>query len=420
MAEFCVPYGRSQLQLWLPDRFAVEVLTPAPVSVVPDPAGAAREAVARPLGSIRLTDFARARSVVIAIADKTRPIPNAILLPPLLEALAAAGIPDTAITFLIATGLHAAMQPHEFAGLLPEGMLGRFRVISHDVTDRANMVRLGETSRGTPVFMNRLFVQADLRIVVGNIDPHQFMGFSGGVKTAAIGLAGLETINANHALLLDPRADLARYEGNPMRQEVEEIGRMAGVHFAVNAVVNEKKQIVAVLAGDPVEVMRHGIPRVLEIYQVKVAKPFDLMIVSPGGYPKDINLYQGQKALGHACRVAPPGSTVILAAACPEGSGSQSYEDWVRGMESHRAVLDRFKGEGFRIGPHKAFQFARDASVRRLLLVTDMPASKTRELLLTKAESLDSAVGLALEGLAASARIGVMPWGNSTVPTLAA
>ena len=239
------------------------------------------------------------------------------------------------------------------------------------------------------------------------------------MKTAAIGLAGRETIDRNHALMLDPRSDLARYDDNPARQDVEEIGRMIGVHFALNDVINESKQIVHVLAGEPRAVMREGIPLVRQLYQVRVTAPYDLMIVSPGGHPKDINLYQAQKALGHAARVARPGGTIILVAACPEGSGSRGYEEWVTGMTSHQAVIERFKHEGFRIGPHKAFQIARDGLSRRVLFVTQMPAELVEKLLLRRCASLEEALALGLKDLPPTARIGIMPWANATIPEAA-
>jgi nickel-dependent lactate racemase len=386
---------------------------------VPDPVQAVREALSRPAGGVRLADFAKARSVAIAISDKTRPVPHAVLLPPLLHELDKLGIPPAAITLVAATGLHAPMQQDEFAEILPPDILACYRVISHDAMATEDLVSLGKTRQGTVVQANRVFAQADLRVVVGNLEPHQFMGFSGGVKTAAIGLGGRDTINQNHALMLDPRSDLARYEDNPARQDVEEIGRMMGVHFALNAVINESKQIVRVLAGEPQAVMRQGIPLVLQIYQARVAAPFDLLIASPGGHPKDINLYQAQKALGHAARVTREGGTVILVAACPEGTGSRSYEHWVTGMASHQAVLERFQREGFRIGPHKAFQIARDAAPRRVLMVTQMPPELAQKLLLTPCATIDAALATALQDLAPAARIGIMPWANATIPTLA-
>jgi nickel-dependent lactate racemase len=419
MAEFSIPYGRTKLPFRLDDSLHIELLAPARVEPVADPIQAVREALNLPVGGVRLADFAKARSVAIAISDKTRPVPHAALLPPLLDALEQLGIAPSAITLVVATGLHAPMQEAEFAGILPADILARYRVVSHNAAATDELVSLGKTRLGTPVQVNRLFAQADLRLVVGNLEPHQFMGFSGGVKTAAIGLGGQDTINQNHARMLDLRSDLAHYEDNPTRQDVEEIGRMIGVHFALNAVINESKQIVRVLAGEPVAVMLEGIPLVLEIYQVAATAPFDLMITSPGGHPKDINLYQAQKALGHAARVTREGGTIILVAACPEGTGSRSYENWVLGMASHQAVLDRFQSEGFRIGPHKAFQIARDAAPRRVLMVTEMPPEFVQKLLLTPCASLEVAMKTALQGLDGAARIGIMPWANSTIPTLA-
>jgi lactate racemase len=418
MSEFRIPYGKTQLTVRLDGSLKAELIAPARVEPAADPVQAVREALGPAVRSVGMGNFAAARSVAIAINDKTRPVPHEVLLPPLLEALEKLGIPSNAITLVVATGLHAPMPESEFAQILPANILAHYRVVSHDAAATANLVSLGNTRLGTPVQVNGLFAQADLRLVVGNLEPHQFMGFSGGVKTAVIGLGGRDTINKNHALMLDPRSDIARYDDNPARQDVEEAGRMIGVHFALNAVINENKQIVRILAGDPHEVMRQGIPFVLQIYQVPVAAPLDLVITSPGGHPKDINLYQAQKALGHAARVTRQGGTIVLVAACPEGTGSRSYEEWVRGMPSHQAVLERFQREGFRIGPHKAFQIARDAAQRRVLFVTQMPPELVEKLLLKRCASLEEALAFGLKDLPRGARIGVMPWANATIPVI--
>ncbi|MGQ9766696.1 MAG: nickel-dependent lactate racemase [Anaerolineae bacterium] len=366
----------------------------------------------------------------IAVNDKTHPVPHQYLLPPLLARLAALGISPEQITLLIATGTHAAMPPEEFQLVIPPEILSRgYRVVSHNCDDEANLVYLGKTARGTPVWVNRLWQEADLRIVVGNIEPHQFMGFSGGVKSAAVGLTGRATINTNHAMMTAAGAQINRYDDNPCRQDVEEIGRMIGVHYALNTILNDHKQIVHVLAGPPVEVMRRGIPLLRAIYQVTVSQPFDLMIVSPGGHPKDINLYQAQKALGHATLVMKPGGTVILAAACPEGTGSQGYEAFMAdpAMTNHLAVLARYAQEGYRIGPHKAWQISRDASRVRLIFVSDMAPDFARRLLLnpiadrpgmTPQAQLAAALARALADLPAQAQIGIMPLANATIPVL--
>ena len=418
MASFSLPYGRSSLNVHLPDSRQVEVLAPARVSAAADPIQAVRDALKAPLGGICLQDFAEARSVAIAINDKTRPVPHDILLPPLLEEFSRLGIPREAITFIVATGLHAPMDRSEFDEILPREILSQYRVISHDSEARQNLVHRGTTKRGTPVWINRAFAEADCRMVAGNLEPHQFMGFSGGVKSAAIGLAGMETINANHAMMLDPRSRIAAYEDNPARQDVEEIGELIGIHFALNDVLDEEKRVVRVFAGEPRAVMKAGIPSVLEIYQARVSVPFDLMIVSPGGHPKDINLYQAQKALGHASLVTKPEGTIILTAACPEGTGSRTYENWVLGMKSSADVIDRFKREGYRTGPHKAFQIARDSLHRRVILVSDMKPDFMRRLVLTPSSTAQEALDLALNNLQPNARIGIMPFANATIPEL--
>lgn len=408
--EFKIPYGRGCLAFSLPDEQPVEWIAPVEVPAAPDPLLLARQALDQPVGDVRLADFAHARTAAVAIADKTRPIPHPALRT-LLNALENLGV--SAITLLIATGTHTPMRPAEIARLLPSDLLARYPVLSHDC-DAGDLVYRGETSRGTPVWVNRTWASADLRIVVGNIEPHQFMGFSGGSKTAAIGLAGRATINHNHAMMNDPHAVLGRYDDNPLRQDVEEIGRIVGTDFALNAILNGDQQIVHVLAGQPRAVMQAGIPLVRSWVEVAVSAACDLVIASPGGHPKDINLYQAQKALAHATLVTKPGGMVILVAACPEGSGSQSYETWVEGMASHEAVLKRFAGEPFRLGPHKAFQIARDAARVRVRLVSEMPAAQVRRLLLTPANSLEEA----LSDLPPDARVGIMPAANATVPII--
>jgi nickel-dependent lactate racemase len=420
LAQFSLPYGRDHLTLSLCDEWQIELLAPRKVSALPDPVGAVNQALETPLGERHLSDLTGVRTVAIAINDKTRPVPHRVLLPPLLRRLEGLGLSPEDITLLVATGGHAPMSPDEFDKIVPIDILERYPVLSHDAGDPAQLAYLGVTRRGTPVWINRRFVQADLRIVVGNIEPHQFMGFSGGVKSAAIGLAGVETINYNHAMMTASRARLGRFDDNPPRQDVEEIGRSIEIHFVLNAILNEAKEIVSVVAGEPGLVMEQGIPLVRKLYQIQVSAPFDLIIASPGGHPKDINLYQSQKALAHASLVTRQGGAIVLVAACPEGTGSQSYEQWMEGLTSYEAVFQKFEREGFRIGPHKAFLIARDAARVRVLLVSHMPPDLVKRLLLAPVSSLDEAVSLARQALTVPGhlRVGVMPWANAIIPVL--
>jgi nickel-dependent lactate racemase len=241
------------------------------------------------------------------------------------------------------------------------------------------------------------------------------------VKSAAIGLAGYETVVRNHSMMSHPLAQLGRYDDNPCRQDIEEIGARVGVHLALNVVLDDRKRIVRALAGPPVDLMRRGIPLVRALNQVEVDRPFDLVLASPGGHPKDVNLYQAQKALAHAALVTRPGATILVTAACPEGTGSDSYERWMSDarMTSHEAVIRRFAEEGYRIGPHKAFQISRDAARFRVLLHTEMPAALVARLLLTPAPDLDSALADAVAALPPGGRIGLMPFANATIPVIA-
>lgn len=414
--QFQIPYGRSNLPATLPDEFVVDILEPVEQPAAADPLGLVRSALNCPLGGARLSDFANARTVAIAINDKTRPVPHHILLPPLLECLEAIGIRPDQIVLVIAVGLHAPMSPHEFASVLSETILKRYPVISHDAKDRSGLVFLGETSRRTPIWTNKVFAQADARIVIGNIEPHQFVGFSGGVKSAVIGLGGAETIRHNHAMLTEPGCRLGEYDHNPARQDVEEIGARIGVQFALNAILNQHKQIVHVLAGSPLAVMKAGLPLSRQICQLPVSGPYDFLIVSPGGHPKDINLYQSQKGLTHAAGIMRPGGTMILAAACSEGIGSPSYEAWMEGMTSYGQVIERFKREGFEVGPHKAFLIARDAGNINLRFISGLDPAKARALLLPPGKSLQSAIDQTLSDLPQNARIGILAHASSTIP----
>jgi nickel-dependent lactate racemase len=414
--EFELPYGFNKLTIHIPDGIHAELIEAPEPPAAPDPVGLVHAALNYLLGDLDWGRWRSARTVGIAVSDKTRPVPHDLLLPPLLERLAAEGIQREAITFYIGVGTHPAMQPEEFGSILPEAVLAGYRIVSHDAAMQDNLVYLGETPHGTPVWCNRGYAQSDLKMAVGNIEPHQFVGFSGGAKSAAIGLAGMETIHYNHALMTNPASCLGIYEGNPARQDVEEIGKKMGVHLVLNAVLNHKREILAVLAGDPVAVMQAGVPVARRACQVAVKGKYDLVIVSPGGHPKDINVYQAQKGLAHAALVTRQGGSILVAAACPEGSGSAHYEAWVAGKASHETVMRQFALEGFRIGPHKAYLMARDAVRMKVRFYTQMEDEQARKLLLDPVQDFQAAVTKAIEEMGPGGRVGVMPHGSATIP----
>jgi nickel-dependent lactate racemase len=417
--EIRLPYGHSYLTCNLPDHFQVDIIEPPHTPPGEDPLELVEAALNDLLGELDWSNFSGSKSVGIAINDKTRPVPLHHLLPPLLERLASLGIPDEAICFYVAVGTHPPLTKDEMARLLPENLARRYRVISHDAYDQHALTHLGKTLLYTPIWVNKEYFDSELKIVVGNIEPHQFVGFSGGAKGAAIGLAGIETINQNHIFMIHPDSQLGQINLNLVRQDIDEIGQKIGVHLAVNAILNSNRQIVEVLAGDPDAVMSAGVPLVRKIRQVAVDAEYDFTISSPGGHPKDINVYQSQKALAHAALITKLGGIVLLAAACPEGSGSTQYENWILGKKTNSEVLDTFASEGFKIGHHKAFQIARDATKCRLLTYTTLDQKLARALLLNPIESLQAGIDLALTELKAEDRIGVLTHAADTIPYVA-
>lgn len=411
MTTYTIPYGDSSLSFDLPRGVPVSVIAPKTFPPVTTP----RQVVEETLQRSSLQGFSNLPSVAIAINDKTRPVPHQHLLPPLLKKLESIGIPPRKVTLIIATGAHPPLTEEEFPQVVPPEVLDRCRVISHDCDDYRNLVHLGKTQRNTPVWINRTYAESTLRIVVGNIEPHQFQGFSGGVKSAAIGLAGRETINANHAWMTDPRSCLGAYEDNPARQDVEEIGEILGVHYALNVILNADKKILHALAGKPAQVIEEGIPIARDIYHVEVAAPFDLLIVSPGGHPKDINLYQAQKALAHASRVTKGGGTILLAAACPEGAGDEAFAAWMRESATLEDVLSRFHQKGFRVGPHKAYLFARDATRVNVHIKTDLPSEETKSFHLNPVNTLQTFLDRRFSNQGC---IAILPYANATIPKI--
>jgi nickel-dependent lactate racemase len=208
------------------------------------------------------------------------------------------------------------------------------------------------------------------------------------------------------------------YDLNPLRQDIEEIGQQFGIHFALNAVMSGERSIAGILFGEPLLVMKAGIPIAQKICQTPVPGKYDLVVASAGGHPKDINLYQAQKAMTHASLLAKPGGCIILVAACPEGSGSASYEAYMEGIHSHAEALERFQKDGFRVGPHKSFQIASIATRFEVMLISDIPNSTLKKLLLQSAGSVQEAVDQVVQNGKDGMRIAVLPHATSTIPII--
>ena len=416
--NYSVKYGAGSLAFGVPDAADVTLIEPRAVPGVADPAAAVERALDAALAQGALRNPGK---TAIAISDATRPVPNAVILPPLLARLHARGVQDDEISIIVGVGNHRPAAREEFPRLVGAEIARRYRVFSHVYDDPAQLVRLGETSRGTPVVINRTFAEADTRVVAGMIDPHQFVGYTGGCKGAFIGLGGGETITANHSMLSAPGAKLGAYDGNPVRADIDELTGFLAIDLALNVVLNTANEVVRVFAGDPHRVLAAAMPLVRDVCETAVPQPLDVVIASPGGYPKDINLYQAQKALAHACELARPGGSVILAAECREGAGDALYEAWMAAARTPHDVVARFEREGFRMGAHKAFLFARSLLKARCYLVArGVTPEQARKLHLIPAPTIADALAAALRGVPGRPRVGIMPRASSTIPRVAA
>jgi len=418
MPSFQVPFGTSQLSFDIPAEDQIDWIEPTFTLPSPDPINEVRMALDNPMGK-QLPKKKKSANVAIAVNDKTRPVPNNQMIPPLLEKLESLGYSLDDIHFFIATGTHLPLTQEEINTLLPKELTRNCACVSHDCDDQTNLVHLGETSRNTPIWVNKKYYEADVKIVVGNIEPHHFAGFSGGFKTSVIGLGGRVMINRNHAFLMDLNSTIGKVKDNPLRNDIDEIGKKIGTQYALNVVMNTKREIVKSFFGDPWKVLTTGILDSTKICMTPAKRKYPIVIASAGGHPKDINLYQAQKALTHASLLCQDNGVVILVARCPEGSGSKGFEDFMFTVDTPEKALEQFKLREFVVGPHKAFQFARELVRIKVILVSGLENELVKKLMLIPATNLPDAISKARNLVSPNPAFGILAHATNTIPQIA-
>lgn len=406
-------YGEGCKEFELPDGSDVTIMRPGEAPVAPDVRRALLDALDAPLGAPPLDRLPPPASVAIAVPDETRPAPLRELLPPLLERLRGAfpALRPRDIAIVVGGGLHPAPDEAQLRRILPPEAF-ECQVASHDAFS-SPLTSYGTTSRGTPVAINALYAAADLKIVIGQIDPHQFVGFTGGSKGVTVGLGSRETIRHNHSLMALPGATVGEVAGNPVRQDLNEAGEMIGIDLAINTVLNPAKQVVALLAGQPAELLDRGAEIAASVYSLSVEEPYDIVIASCGGHPKDICLYQAQKGLNLASQCAREGGKILLLAACGQGVGDDHYHDYVRRFPDARAQMREFQAQGFRMGAHKAFLFSRTLTRFDVVVDSELDAATLAECHLLKGP-LQPTLDRWLASETGRPRIGVVPSANTT------
>ena len=374
-----------------------------------------KAALSSPIGSPRLEEIVKpGEKIAIISSDITRPMPTWKVMPQLLDSLYAAGIRPEDITLYLALGSHRAHSDEERKKLAGERAWQEINCTDSNPDD---CVRLGFTKRGTPIDIDRRVASADRRICLGNVEYHYFAGFSGGAKAIMPGVSTREAIQSNHRFMVQDSACAGKLEGNPVREDIEEAAAVVGVDFILNVVLSTSKEILYAAAGDVTLAHRDACAYLDRIYRSPIPERADIVLVSQGGAPKDLNLYQVQKALDNAKHAVKDGGTIILIGSCREGLGEKTFAQWLTEAETPHSLIERIQAD-FKLGGHKAAAIAMVLEKADIYLVSHMEPDFVKSLFMEPFDSVQAAFDAALKKQGEKATVIAMPYGGSTLPVV--
>jgi nickel-dependent lactate racemase len=411
--EWELAFGKGHQILCIPDRYRVTTLRPNAVEAGLTGEQEIIRALQNPAGTPRLCEIVKpGEKVAIVTSDITRPMPARLVLPHVIDELRQAGTDLSDITVVFAVGSHRRHTPEEMRYLAGD-IYGQVRCIDSDPED---CECLGVTSAGTPVDIFSEVARAERIVCLGNVEYHYFAGYSGGAKAIMPGVSTRAAIQANHSQMVHPHACTGRIEDNPVRWDIEEAAKFAPIDFIVNVVLDEKKEIVRAEAGHYIHAHRMACRYLDAMYKTPIPAKADIVVVSPGGYPKDINLYQAQKALDNAKYAVKKRGTIILAASCSEGLGEAAFERWMTRSPSPECMIREIQRR-FELGGHKAAAIAMVLRDSDVYLVSDLADDFVRRIFLTPYRDVQSAFDAAAAKQDDPSVI-VMPYGGSTLPVV--
>jgi len=418
--KICLDYGEKGLWIDLPEKLNIEVIQPRFVAGLANEKKAVRQALREPIGVAPLRELVNRNDfVAIVFSDMTRPMPNRRVLPPLLEEIS--HLNRSQIVLINALGTHQPMTEEELESMLGREVTRNYRVLQHDSCDKSKLVYLGKSSFGHPVWINRFYMEASVRILTGLIEPHDFAGFSGGPKAVLPGLAGEESILGNHkaSMVGHPKATWGITVGNPVWEEMLEVSLKTKPTFLLNVCLNRAKEIVRVFGGDMEKAHSVGVEFMKQITMIPVIDLYDIVITSNSGYPLDMNLYQSVKGMSAAAQIVREGGSIILAAECREGIPENGeFGRMLRMATSPRELLQRIHQGGFQVMDQWSAQVQALAQLKADIYVksTCLTDEQIRSALLKPCHRIEDTLTRLLVVYGQSARIAVLPEGPQTIP----
>ncbi len=411
-------FGKNGIEVSVPKGFDCQVIRSRSGVALKDAAAALGAALDQPIGCEPLAALAAGKkTAAISVCDITRPAPNRVTLPPLLKRLHGAGIPVEGITILIATGLHRGATEDEVRQIVGPEIAAKYRVVSHDARAFKEHRGLGSTRRGTPVYIDERFMAADLHITLGFIEQHLMLGFSGGRKLVAPGLAAQETIKVLHSpkFMREPLATEGSIKDNPLHAELLEIARMARHDFILDVALTQEREISGVFAGDPVKAHAAGVEFVETTCLERLQEPVDAVITSAAGYPLDLTFYQTTKGITAAQHIVKPGGRILVVGECAEGMGSAEFARKMEAFKGYESFLDEIADTPVEVDQWQVEKVALVGLKNELFFYTPGVSKKQLGGLgATAFEDLGSAVAATLKGLPAGARVALVPDGPYT------
>lgn len=417
-------YGRTGLPVELPDERVVGPLEIRTATPLANPEQVVVHVLARPIGSKPLAELARGRkNACILICDITRPVPNHLILPPMLRILEEQGIARQDILILNATGLHRPNEGAELVEMVGAEIAKNYRIENHHGKVLDEHEFLGTTPMGVPAWIDRRYVKADLKITTGLIEPHLMAGYSGGRKVICPGIAALETVKIWHGprFIEHPKADCGILDGNPVHEENTRIAQMAGCDFIVNVCIDGKRQITWVGAGDMIQAWQEGVRFVEGIVKVPVKEPMDVVVTSSAGYPLDTTWYQAIKGLTGCLPIVKQGGTIVLAASLTEGIGSPDFQKLIAENPNLEDFKKKILGKDYFVMDQ--WQLEELAKVRarcKVKVVSQgLAADVLRKCHAEPAASVEQAVADCLQEYGPQAKVAVIPKGPYVLPFVA-